>query len=82
MQIIPNPRPTQSSRSDRIWIHSDNSDILMTREWDLAKWLEGLTATAKVAIVLDSILQHSGIRGVADEAMLYKLLFTKSHFMN
>ncbi len=41
---------------------------------DLAEWLEHLTANAEVSTVRfdPSILWHSGIWGVADEAVLNK----------
>jgi predicted site-specific integrase-resolvase len=46
-------------------------------EWDLAEWLERLTANAEVATVLGSI-QASTDWGAADEAMLKKVLLKKS----
>ncbi len=44
--------------------------------WDLAEWLEHLTANAEVATVLGSIPASSGKgeREVADEAVLNKVL--------
>ncbi len=39
-------------------------------EWDLAEWLDRLTANAEVD---RSILRHSGIWGAADEAVLNKV---------
>jgi hypothetical protein len=50
--------------------------MINVRGRDLAAWLKRLAATAKVVIVLgfnNSILQISGIRGAADEAVLNEL---------
>ncbi len=41
--------------------------------WDQAEWLERLTANAEVVTVRISILRHSVIWGVADEALLNKI---------
>jgi len=46
------------------------SSVANDRAWDLAEWLDQMTASAKVATVLGSILRHSGIWGAADEAVL------------
>ncbi len=53
-----------------------NTDTVYNQQlswWNLAEWLERLTANAKVATVLVfdfSIFRHSGIWGAADEAVL------------
>ncbi len=51
-------------------------DEISISGWDLAEWLERLTANAKVATVLGSIPESSDTvesEGAADEALLNKV---------
>ncbi len=58
----------------KMWMRS--SPVVRESDWDLALWLERLTANAKVTTVLrfeSSVLRHSGIWGEVDKAVLNKV---------